>query len=467
MKTGSLIFFGLIFNIGVLLAPGQPALVLDADFNPTFGPGRFWPSIAVPQSDGKVLVGGAFTSVNGTDAKFLARLRADGNLDANFRPVLPESVNLIVSLALDRDGKVVVLGMDTRDQAVKTWLTRLLSDGSVDSGFQAQVSPVQEFVLTPDNKIVVSGASWTENGTTRSGIARLKSDGTIDRSFQATVSNGEVVGVFPDRGLLVRTDAPPEVVSLAGTSALAPQHVGKHCEIHTFLFIRLNADGSEDKQFNRIHYNRIEECPSPFNVHVRQDGTILVGGQFSRIDDHIRPGLARLDPSGLVDDTFVPQWDRSALLIAVGSTPQGPSEPVYILGGHGAQEEGVIARFDSSGGLQSKVRFNLSGGWIYGMTVSGDGSIFLRGDFTHFNGQPRSGLARFRRLPVLRSPRVSSAGFTATIGGEPGWAYIVETSTDLVNWTFARELPSTGANTEFKDPERGDRVTQFYRVGVR
>ncbi|MEG0923252.1 MAG: delta-60 repeat domain-containing protein, partial [Comamonas sp.] len=61
-------------------------------------------SVAV-QPDGKVLVGGAFTQVGGQTRNRLARLNADGSLDASFNPDANGTVN---SVAVQPDGKVLV-----------------------------------------------------------------------------------------------------------------------------------------------------------------------------------------------------------------------------------------------------------------------------------------------------------------------------------------------------------------------
>ena len=42
-------------------------------------------SIAV-QADGKILVGGCFTSIGGQARNYIARLNADGTVDATFNP---------------------------------------------------------------------------------------------------------------------------------------------------------------------------------------------------------------------------------------------------------------------------------------------------------------------------------------------------------------------------------------------
>jgi hypothetical protein len=60
----------------------------------TFNPGGFGPGeganngvySTVVQTDGKILVGGWFTSFNGTSCNRITRLNADGSIDATFNP---------------------------------------------------------------------------------------------------------------------------------------------------------------------------------------------------------------------------------------------------------------------------------------------------------------------------------------------------------------------------------------------
>src|SRR5437868_333381 len=64
----------------------------DPSFNPTdigFGNGdgaNNWVSTTAIQSDGKIIIGGGFSSYNGAARKLIARLNADGTLDGSFNP---------------------------------------------------------------------------------------------------------------------------------------------------------------------------------------------------------------------------------------------------------------------------------------------------------------------------------------------------------------------------------------------
>jgi uncharacterized delta-60 repeat protein len=125
------------------------------------------------QPDGKILIGGSFTSVSGHSRRGIARLNADGTLDTSFnpgtgisfRPVWEASDGYdywdIYALALQPDGKVLVGGKFERVNGIpRRNLARLNSDGSVDPGFMPGNAPGQAFglALQPDGKVLLAGS---------------------------------------------------------------------------------------------------------------------------------------------------------------------------------------------------------------------------------------------------------------------------------------------------------------------
>ena len=70
-------------------------------------------AIAV-QADGKVLLGGSFTQVNGVARAGLARLNADGSLDTAFTTVVTGGVGLdysiVYAIKVLADGRILVAG---------------------------------------------------------------------------------------------------------------------------------------------------------------------------------------------------------------------------------------------------------------------------------------------------------------------------------------------------------------------
>ncbi len=93
-------------------------------------------AIAV-QTDGKILIGGLFNSVAGAARNGLARLEANGSIDAGFVPP-PFSQSDLVNpskIAVQPDGKIVVAGNNFRIGNVVYQVIRLNADGSLDSSF--------------------------------------------------------------------------------------------------------------------------------------------------------------------------------------------------------------------------------------------------------------------------------------------------------------------------------------------
>ena len=61
------------------------------------------------QSDGKVLIGGCFTSVTSTTRNHIARLNTDGSLDTSFNPGTGAS-STVYALVVQTDDKVIIGG---------------------------------------------------------------------------------------------------------------------------------------------------------------------------------------------------------------------------------------------------------------------------------------------------------------------------------------------------------------------
>ncbi|MFM8363476.1 MAG: delta-60 repeat domain-containing protein, partial [Haliscomenobacter sp.] len=99
----------------LLLGFGLYAQTIDATFNPGdlgFGQGdgaNSSVSTLAVQSDGKILIGGSFSSYNGTARNRVARLNADGSLDTGFNPGTGAN-NTVSTFAVQSDGKILIGG---------------------------------------------------------------------------------------------------------------------------------------------------------------------------------------------------------------------------------------------------------------------------------------------------------------------------------------------------------------------
>jgi uncharacterized delta-60 repeat protein len=128
------------------------------------------------QPDGKVVVGGYFTSVNGTARLNLARLTTNGLLDATFAP--PATPNgAVITVAIQPNGRVLVgSGYGNDGTPATTPLLRLLDTGALDPSFGTTATPndaVAALLMQPDGAIVVGGSFTTAGGQPAVGVARL------------------------------------------------------------------------------------------------------------------------------------------------------------------------------------------------------------------------------------------------------------------------------------------------------
>jgi len=180
----------------------------------------------------KVLVGGNFDLVDGVRRLGIARLNADGSLDAGFDPKKVTynggSADLrgVVSVVQD-DGKVLIGGYfwASNNGVNRYGIARLNSDGSLDTGFTASPDySVQAIALQDDGKVLIGGSFNFVNGVSRNGIARLNPDGSLDAGFDpgsGSFYNPDFIILQLDGKILIRGtrlngDSPLKFVPFAG-----------------------------------------------------------------------------------------------------------------------------------------------------------------------------------------------------------------------------------------------------------
>ena len=122
------------------------------------------------QPDGKILIGGFFTEVNGFAASGIARVNADGSTDASFKaPDFSGASGIgwqVFAITLQEDGMILVcFYFLATDGVFKPGLRRLNADGSLDTSFNifeiSADSTLYDIVILPDNKILAHAAiNW-------------------------------------------------------------------------------------------------------------------------------------------------------------------------------------------------------------------------------------------------------------------------------------------------------------------
>ncbi len=198
LTNNQVLIAGEFLNIGTTRRAHIARLNADGSLDPTFDPGANEPddiiwSVAV-QPDGKILIGGQFLSLGGATLGGLARLNSDGTADTNFNANLNLGVNgTVYSVAL-QNGSSIVIGGEFTQVGVQqlTRIARLNSDGTIDSTFQSGTGAddtIYNISAQPDGSMYVGGIFTSYNGTHRLGFTRLYADGTVDTTFMDTAYN--------------------------------------------------------------------------------------------------------------------------------------------------------------------------------------------------------------------------------------------------------------------------------------
>ena len=158
-------------------------------------------------ADGKIIIMGDFTSLNGTTVGGIVRLNADGTIDNTFNQGAGFAGGYPYGATAQSNGKLLVVSSATTyDGATISNLVRLNSDGTLDTDFVTNVGStnnVYKTAVQADGKILVSGAFNTFNGLSVNKIIRLNSDGTTDTSFVTDIGTGFSDGLSKEVGGMV------------------------------------------------------------------------------------------------------------------------------------------------------------------------------------------------------------------------------------------------------------------------
>jgi hypothetical protein len=155
---------------------------VDASFNQ--GPGPDGPVYTITtQEDGRIMVGGSFSSLAGHRTELCARLNANGSVDSTFVSGLP-SVGDVNWVGVRTDGLIVACGSFTTPSA---GVALLAPAGGISSVFQgvgaggatSGTNIVFEGLINPDGSTTMVGEFNQLNGQARSKIARVMASGVV------------------------------------------------------------------------------------------------------------------------------------------------------------------------------------------------------------------------------------------------------------------------------------------------
>lgn len=164
-------YAGQSFNRMVRLHPSGLA---DTNFNATFGDQTaVYTAALLP--DGKMVVGGHTVTTNSVFQQEVVRLHPTGLYDTNFNTGGAGANEKVQSVAVQADGKIVMGGyFSSYNGSPVHHVARLNSDGTLDNTFSASVdSWIWTVRIQKDEKILICGGFNSVNGVARKGIARF------------------------------------------------------------------------------------------------------------------------------------------------------------------------------------------------------------------------------------------------------------------------------------------------------
>lgn len=355
----------------------------DASFNNggVGGDGIISDALVLPNGD--IIIGGSFTTFNGTAAPRLARLSPDGALLSSFNPGNgPNSA--VFTLDTLSTGALVIGGSFTTYNGSAMRRIGIINrqtgeaNGTLSAISIAPSAAIARIKVLPNDDIICAGNFNSFNGVTRNHIAIINSsNGAFASSFSfGTGFNGRVnsMAVLPNGHLLIggnftsysstpakntailRPDGsldpafnpqgygPGNVGSTATVEYAIPAAPGKYLIgggikewelISYYGLLQITENGLPDPAFNpatgvssgtNLNFDANEPATPSVNSMARQaDGKLIIGGNFSKYNGAPRRFLARLLPDGTLDESFDPGGlaGISNIVNAVAVQPDG------------------------------------------------------------------------------------------------------------------------------------------------
>ncbi|WP_166654370.1 Ig-like domain-containing protein [Tahibacter aquaticus] len=435
----------LIGGKGLSGSGGLLRINVDGSIDPTFTDAMTGSETAirviVPQADGSILIGGSFWSAGGETRNNIARLNADGTLDASFDA--GTVVNRTVQdIQVQPDGRIVVAGDYMQ-------LVRLLGNGQRDTAqpLAAITSSETYFSLfrvhvQVDGKILVGGYGPLKfsDGIARGQLVRLNADGSPDTGYASQVTG-------PGGGVRAPIVRQPDGKILIGGGFTS---VGGQPRNY---IARLNADGSVDSSLIDPEINQPIAA-----LALQTGGKILIAGDnaFTMVSGLTRNRIARLHPDGRLDNGATaplvvtpyasahgaitpasPQSVAEGSKVSFGITPES-GYAVAAVTGCGGMRLGntyvtgwiwndctVVASFVAAGDVSFDPDAN---GYVERIATQPDGKIVVAGWYTRIGNQPKIKIARLDPADGSADPAFmdGSGIYQANTGGDVGYTTVVQ-----------------------------------------
>lgn len=214
-------------------------------------------------------------------------------------------------VAVQRDGKIVVVGVSYLSVGSASWIARYTVGGALDGSFGSGgvirpdfgLSSANAVIVQADGKLVVAGLGFLPNRSSDFVVARYNPDGSLDASFDG---DGRVFTDFGygDSAYALAIQRDGKIIAAGNARSSLSR------DSNEFGVARYNPDGSLDASFDGD--GRVLTAFTPLtdlavDAVVQNDGKIVVAGfaGFSFDPPHNQDhALARYNADGSLDAGF-------------------------------------------------------------------------------------------------------------------------------------------------------------------
>ena len=373
-----------------LVAPGESGAILffDSDVSRILIEGDEEDSLAIP-----IRRFGPTTSTEAVSIEILggtATIGRDFTLSEKSLIFGPHEVEKEITLRVLDDG--LLEAEETVDLVLRgalstgpnTQITVILRDNEVsnalDYSFKARVG--SEIVprvmeIAADGSIYVGGSRDSSFGRTVDSIIRLRPDGSLDEAFQLSF---DLAGIVSSISVLPNHIYVSGYFSSFGEGGVQGEHLA-----------RLHLDGSLDTSFETgTGLDRPASTMLPM-----ADGSLLVGGGFSRFNNRQVGRLIKLLSDGTLDLGFRVELGSNASIHSLGQQRDGSIIVSGLFFGLPGRDFVSLIRLHSDGSLDSEWEPMLIG-TVSQVQVATDDTIYISGNFKSVEGRALPGLARLQ-----------------------------------------------------------------------
>ena len=273
-------------------------------------------------TDGKILIGGNFTTCNGQNANRVVKLNSNGSIDNTFQ-INSATITggAVYAIEVQPDGKVLIGGSFYDQSSLSNswfkYFLRLNINGQIDSSasnylhvFRAN-APIHSIKYqsiynttsgTYDSKILLGG-EFTNYANSNKGIVRINgNDCYPDNSFNAQLTKGSYAGKVST----IELDIDGYIMA-GGSFSNYNWQSSANPGINVNNLVRLDpiTGALASNNFSANFVNTLFQTTEIESIAVQNDRKVLIGGYYtnSSLNSDISK-FTRLNESGNIDGTF-------------------------------------------------------------------------------------------------------------------------------------------------------------------